>query len=509
MAIQIVPLLMFMIFVFMLLNLLKTLIRKSKLPKKLPPGPFKLPILGNLLQVTGALPHRSLYNLSEIHGPLMHLQLGEVSAVVISNPRVAKEVLKTHDLCFSDRPTLLLGNIILSNCRDIVLARYGDHWRQFRKICTLELLSANKVRSFRSIREEEARDLIQSIQSTSGSPVNISKKVSNLANSITCRSTIGKRCKYQHELIEATENIAYWGAGFFMADLFPSMLVFPVLSGMKPALQKVRRELDHIFDYIINEHKQKLASRKEKGTKLEAEEEDLVDILLRVNETLQLEFPVTANDIQGIVLDMFTAGTDTSSAVLEWAMSELMKKPSAMKKAQEELRTALKGKKSVTETDIQGLSYLKLVIKETLRLHPPVPLLLPRECRKECEIDGYTIPVGTKVMVNAWAIGRDPECWVDANSFIPERFEESSVNYMGANYEFIPFGAGRRMCAGISFGIASVELPLAQMLYHFDWTLPDGMKPQDLDMDETFGATTKRKNSLFLNATPYISTLED
>nr|AUG98166.1 cytochrome p450 [Trachyspermum ammi] len=506
MAVQLVPLAMFMIFVFMLLNLLKTLFRKSK---KLPPGPFKLPIVGNLLQVTGALPHRSLYNLSEIHGPLMHLQLGEVSAVVVSNPRMAKEVLKTHDLCFSDRPTLLLGNIILSNCRDIVLARYGDHWRQFRKICTLELLSANKVRSFRSIREEEARDLIQSIQSKAGSPVNVSEKVSNLANSITCRSTIGKRCKYQHELIKVTENIAYWGAGFFMADLFPSMLVFPVLSGMKPALQKVRKELDHIFDYIINEHKEKLASRKEQGTKLEAEEEDLVDILLRINDTLQLEFPVTSNDIQGIVLDMFTAGTDTSSAVLEWAMSELMKKPSAMKKAQDEIRNALKGKKSVCETDIQGLSYLKLVIKETLRLHPPVPLLLPRECRKECEIDGYTIPVGTKVMVNAWAIGRDPECWVDANSFNPERFEESSVDYIGANFEYIPFGAGRRMCAGISFGIASVELPLAQMLYHFDWTLPHGMKPADLDMDETFGATTKRKNSLFLNANAYVSPLQD
>ena len=299
MAIQIVPIVMFMVISFMLLNLLKKLFRKSK---KLPPGPFKLPILGNLLQVTGALPHRSLYNLSKTHGPLMHLQLGEVSAVVVSNPRVAKEVLKTHDLCFADRPTLLLGNIILSNCRDIVLARYGEHWRQFRKICTLELLSANKVKSFRNIREEEARDLIQSIQSASGSAVNVSEKVSNLANSITCRSTIGKRCKYQHELIEATENIAYWGAGFFMADLFPSALVFPVLSGMKPALKKVRRELDHIFDYIINEHKEKLASRKNQGTKLDAEDEDLVDILLRINDSLQLEFPVTSNDIQGIVL---------------------------------------------------------------------------------------------------------------------------------------------------------------------------------------------------------------
>lgn len=200
---------------------------------------------------------------------------------------------------------------------------------------------------------------------------------------------------------------------------------------------------------------------------------------------------------------MFTAGTDTSSAVLEWTMSELMKNPKVMKKLQAEVRQVGNGKERIEETDIPRMSYLKLVVKEALRLHAPVPLLLPRECRKECEIDGYTIPVGTKVIVNAWAIGRDPEHWVNADSFIPERFEDSSVDYIGANYEFIPFGAGRRMCAGISFGVATVELPLAQLVYSFDWKLPDEMKPEDLDMDETNAATSKRKNNLLLIATEY------
>lgn len=127
-------------------------------------------------------------------------------------------------------------------------------------------------------------------------------------------------------------------------------------------------------------------------------------------------------------------------------------------------------------------------------MHAPVPLLLPRECRKECEIDGYTIPIKTKVIINAWAIGRDPEYWVDAESFVPERFENSTVDYIGANFEYIPFGAGRRMCAGISFGIATIKLPLAQLLYYFNWKLHNEMKPEDLDMDdEAFGANSKRK----------------
>lgn len=195
---------------------------------------------------------------------------------------------------------------------------------------------------------------------------------------------------------------------------------------------------------------------------------------------------------------MFTAGIDTTSAVIEWAMTELMRNPGVMKKVQTEVREVLKGKETINEDDIQGLSYLKLVIKEALRLHTPLPLLLPRQCRKECEIDGYTIPVNTKVIINSWAIGRDPEYWVDAESFIPERFENNNIDFIGLDYDYLPFGSGRRMCPGMNFGIAGVELPLTQLLYHFDWKLPNNMKPEDLDVEDAFGSTTKRKNHLVL-----------
>ncbi|KAL8105807.1 hypothetical protein AgCh_029560 [Apium graveolens] len=457
------------------------LVTKSKRKTKysnLPPGPWKLPILGNLLQLAAKIPHLGLRELAQRYGPLMHLQLGEISAIVVSNPKIAKEVLSTHDLCFADRPESLLGTLLFANCRDIILALYGDYWRQMRKICTSELLSTNKVRSFRFIREDETWQLVQSIKSTAGSPINISDKFSKVSIAITCRSTIGEKCKYQDELIELVEEITYWASGFFVADLFRSVKFLPQLTGMKPALKKIKGRLDVIFDNIIKEHTQKLNERKQ-GT----EKEYLVDVLLRINESQRLEFPISSGDIQGLVLDMFAAGTGTSSTVLEWAMSELMKHPRVMKKLQSEVREVVKGKERIEETDIENMRYLKLVVKETLRLHAPIPLLLPRECRKECEVDGYTIPVGTKVIVNAWAIGRDPEYWDGSESFIPERFENSSVDYIGANFEYIPFGAGRRMCAGISFGVATVELPLAQLLYSFDWKLSNEMKPEDLDMD--------------------------
>ncbi|CDP07877.1 unnamed protein product [Coffea canephora] len=205
--------------------------------------------------------------------------------------------------------------------------------------------------------------------------------------------------------------------------------------------------------------------------------------------------------------DIFSGGTETSSTTVEWAMSELMRNPRAMVKAQSEVRNAFVGKKTIEETDIQELKYLKSVIKETLRLHPPVPLLVPRKCRQVTEIDGYIIPIKTRVIVNAWAIGRDPEYWDDPESFKPERFENSSVDFSGCHFQYVPFGAGRRICPGISFGLANVELPLALLLYHFDWKLPNGLKPSDLDMTETMGITAPRKENLRLLATVYDASL--
>ncbi|XP_059669704.1 desmethyl-deoxy-podophyllotoxin synthase-like [Cornus florida] len=199
-------------------------------------------------------------------------------------------------------------------------------------------------------------------------------------------------------------------------------------------------------------------------------------------------------DIKCTIMDMFIAGIDTSSTTLVWTMSELLKNPRVMEKAQAEVRHVLCKKGNIiNQEDIHELSYLKLVIKETLRVHPAIPLLVPRESRERCEIDGYEIPVKTQVLVNVWMISIDPENWSDPESFLPERFIDSSVDYKGTHFQYLPFGAGRRMCPGISFGIANVELALANLLYHFDWKLPEG---QDLDMDEVFGATVNRKRDL-------------
>lgn len=188
-------------------------------------------------------------------------------------------------------------------------------------------------------------------------------------------------------------------------------------------------------------------------------------------------------------------------------MAELVRHPAALRKAQAEVRRVLAGQNSVPEDALPEMHYLQLVIKETLRLHAAVPLLLPRECQEETRgVLGYDVPRGAMVLVNAWAIGRDAASWgPDAEEFRPERFEDggdrAGVDFRGTDFEFVPFGAGRRICPGIALGIAVMELGLASLLFHFDWALPGGAAPEELDMAEGLGITARRKTELWLQAT--------
>ena len=200
---------------------------------------------------------------------------------------------------------------------------------------------------------------------------------------------------------------------------------------------------------------------------------------------------------------MFIGGTDTSVVTIEWTMTQMMRFPEVMKKAQAEVRRVFEGKTTITEKDLEQLVYLRCVVKEALRLYAPIPILLPRESREKFHIDGYEIPVGTRVLVNAFACSTDPEYWDDADSFKPERFEKSSLDFQGRNYEYLPFGTGRRICPGITFGLNVAEIIIAKLIYHFDWELPNGLSPKDIDLSENFGAVADKKVPLEIVPTRY------
>lgn len=195
---------------------------------------------------------------------------------------------------------------------------------------------------------------------------------------------------------------------------------------------------------------------------------------------------------------MFLAGSETSAAVIEWAMSEMVKNPLTLKKAQEEVRKVFDKTGRLDEERIHELEYLPLAIKETLRIHPPLPFMMPRLNSRKCTLNGYDIPTNTRLIVHAWALGRDAKYWPDADQFTPERFQGSAIDYKGNDFQYLPFGSGRRLCPGMNFGAANADLALATLLYHFDWEMPRGLRNQDLDMTEDFAITVRRKNPLVL-----------
>ncbi|MCD7452031.1 hypothetical protein HAX54_014725 [Datura stramonium] len=490
------------------MSFLFLLIQKWRKPNtQLPPGPMRLPIIGSVHHLTSGLPHRVLKNLSQKYGPIMYLQLGEVPTVVVSSSHMAKQILKTHDLAFASRPKTMMGKIICYDCKDIAFSPYGDYWRHMRKLTVLELLSAKMVKSFSPIRQDELSNLLSSIGSMDlDLPINLAEKLLWFMNAATCRSAFGKVCKDQHELIKLIHQAQLLSGGFELADLFPSKKFLHGISGMGSKLMKARNKIDVVLDNIINVHRENHANGR--SCNGESGAEDLIDVFLRVMESDQFPVSLTNDNIKAVILDMFVAGSDTSSATVIWALSEMMKRPNVMAKAQAEVREVFKGKRTCDDdTDLEKLNYLKLVIKETLRLHPPTPLLVPRECREETQIDGFTIPLKSKVLVNVWAIGRDPENWENPECFIPERFEDNPIEFTGNHFQFLPFGAGRRICPGIQFGLALITLPLAHLLYNFDWKLPEGINARDLDMTEANGISARREKDLYLIATPHVSPL--
>ncbi|RCV40969.1 hypothetical protein SETIT_9G098000v2 [Setaria italica] len=484
-----------------LLQLVKLALRPRP---RLPPGPWKLPVIGSMHHLVNVLPHRALRDLAAAHGPLMMLQLGETPLVVASSKEAARAVLKTHDTNFATRPKLLAGEIVGYEWADILFSPSGDYWRKLRQLCAAEILSPKRVLSFRHIREDEVALKLEEIRAAGPSaPVNLSVVFHSLTNSIVSRAAFGKKRKNAPEFMAAIKAGVGLSSGFSIPDLFPTWTtVLAKVTGMKRSLQDIHRTVDSILQEIIDERKAILDEKVRSGA--ENAEENLVDVLIGLQEKGGFGFHLNNSRIKAIILDMFAGGTGTSASAMEWGMSELMRNPEVMKKLQGQIREAFHGKSEVTEADLQAsnLRYLKLVIKEALRLHPPAPLLVPRESIEPCELDGYTIPAKSRVVINAFAIGRDPKYWDDAEEFKPERFEDGGVDFMGSSYEFLPFGAGRRMCPGFNYGLASMELAIVGMLYHFDWSLPEGVA--EVDMEEAPGLGVRRRSPLMLCATPFV-----
>ncbi|XP_062116681.1 flavonoid 3'-monooxygenase [Humulus lupulus] len=492
--------------VYSLLKKLRS--RGSSLP--LPPGPRPWPVVGNLPHL-GPVPHHAIAALAHKYGPLMYLRLGFVDVVVAASASVAAQFLKVHDANFSSRPPNSGAKHIAYNYQDLVFRPYGPRWRMLRKISSVHLFSGKALDDYRYVRQEEVAMLVRALVKSRSSEVNLGQLLNLCTVNALGRVMLGYRVfgdgsgesdaradEFKSMVVELMAL-----AGVFNIGEFVPALEWLDLQGVAAKMKKLHKRFDNFLGVIIEEHKTKMAQNQQHT-------HDLLSTLISLNENGTDESEkLTDIEIKALLLNMFTAGTDTSASTVEWAIAELIRHPNIMAQVQEELDSVVGRDRLVGDVELAQLTYLQAVVKETFRLHPSTPLSLPRMASEDCEINGYHIPKGSTLLVNVWAIARDPEQWTDPLEFRPERFlaggEKAHVDIRGNDFEVIPFGAGRRICAGMSLGLRMVQLLTASLVHAFNWKLPNGLDPMKLNMDEAYGLTLQRASPLMVEPRPRLA----
>ncbi|OWM69651.1 cytochrome P450 76A1-like [Punica granatum] len=484
---------------------------------QLPPGPRPFPVVGNIFQL-GWAPHVSFAELAQKFGPIMTLWLGSMGTVVISSDEVAREMFKNHDAVLAGRKIYeaMKGNH--GHEGSIITSQYGPHWQMLRRLCTTEFFVTSRLDAMRCVRGRCIDQMVQFVEDAGASGtagIDVGRFFFLMAFNL-----IGN-LMFSKDLLDPKSER---GAKFFYhAGKVMELAGKPNMADFLPALrwldpQRIRSwtqfHVNRAFDIageFIRERMETVRTSSaagSNGSTVEEEEKrnkDFLDVLLEfrgngVNEPATF----SSRTINVIVFEMFTAGTDTTTSTLEWAMAELLHNPRTIRKAQDELRSVVSPNKKLEEKDIENLPYLRAVIKETLRLHPPLPFLVPHMAMRSCKMLGYYIPKETQILVNVWAIGRDPKTWKNPLEFQPERFlEPDSVDFKGHHFQFIPFGSGRRMCPAVPLASRVLPLALGSLLHSFDWKLADGLKPENMDMSERMGITLRKAVPLKAIPVPY------
>ncbi|KAJ4827415.1 hypothetical protein Tsubulata_048039 [Turnera subulata] len=485
-----------LIAIVLVLLLLKHLSSKQTWNNKhLPPSPSSsIPIIGHL-HLMKAPTYRTLQKLSSQYGPIMLLSFGIRKVLVISSSNLVEECFNKNDAIFADRPRLLVFKHLRYNYTTILASDYGPHWRNLRRLVALEIFSTNRLNLFLSIRQEEVRNLLKNLYEICHqgfSRVEMKSRISELSFNIILRMTAGKRYfgaeVDDHDLDEAkrfrdTIREVYEASGTSEPSDFVPLLRWIDFQGREKRMIGLQKKADELWQGMVDEHRK---SRTDSFTQ-EGRTKTMIDTAL----SLQEADPHTYTDeiIKGLIMTMITAGTDTSAVTIEWALSVLLNHPTVLKKAKAELDNQVGQQRLVEEDDLSKLPYLQSIINETTRLYPAGPLLVPHQSSDCCTIGGYHIPRGTMLLVNAWAVHRDPKVWDDPNTFKPERFLGQDIDA----YKLIPFGVGRRACPGSALAKRVVGLALASLIQCFDW---ERVGEGKLDMTDGTGLTMHKAKPL-------------
>ncbi|KAL8094294.1 cytochrome P450 CYP736A12-like [Apium graveolens] len=461
---------------------------------KLPPGPWGIPFIGHL-HMLGKLPHRDITKLSQKYGPIMYLRLGSIPTIVISSPPLIELFLKTHDTIFASRPKTQASKILSYDNTAIAFTEYGPYWRNVRKFCISQLLSTNKIESMAWQRKEELGFMVESLREAAATRevVNVSEKLAGLIEDMTCGMLFGK--SRDNDMSKVIPELLCLHGLFNVTDYLPILGPFD-LQGLGRRFKVAFKTIDKILESIIDDHEQDARNSNEKPDR------DFVDVLLSLqNNTIvgyeQLSKSIYRSNVKALILDMIMGALDTSQNSIDWIMTELVRNQRVVKKLQAEIESVVGDSQTIEEEHLPNFNYLDMIIKESMRLHPIGPFLIPRESTKDIEINGYLIPKKSRILTNIWAVGRDPQIWSEnVDEFIPERFMGTNIDFRGQDFQFTPFGSGRRGCPGMQLGLVNIKLVVAQLIHSFNWELPGGMSPTEMDMSETFGLTMPRAKHL-------------
>ncbi|KAL9155923.1 hypothetical protein ABFS82_09G038200 [Erythranthe guttata] len=439
-----------------------------------PPAPPSLPFIGHVHLLKEESLHLSLSSLSRRYGSVFSLRLGCRPFLVVSSPSAVEECFTTNDVVFANRPDTLAADCVTYGRAAYVWSPYGQHWRTLRRVSAAEIFSSQSLLRTAGTRENEIRALLRVLhggkkKSTAAATVDLTYLVSTFVFNNMMRVVSGRQLVSEEDIIggdagrEAVKQIR----GVFPPTLtLVSCDFFPVLrwigyGGVERRLRLIHGRRDVFLQRLVDEFK---------GSKGTRSTTCLIETLL----SLQATDPVFYTDdvIKSVLMVMFVAGTETSVTAMERAMSLILSHPEKLQKLSDEIDENVGHDRLLADSDLAKLPYLRCIINETLRLYPPTPTVLPHVSSEDCTVGGHSIPKGTILLVNVWAMHRDPEQWDRPEEFVPERFQFESERELG--HKFLPFGMGRRGCPGSGMALRTVSLGLAALVQCFDWETLSG-----------------------------------
>ncbi|KAL2346360.1 hypothetical protein Fmac_000360 [Flemingia macrophylla] len=471
------------------------------------------PLIGHLhlLGGSGEPPYITLGSLADKYGPIFSIRIGVHPAVVVSSWELAKECFTTLDIVVSTRPKITAAKILGYNYANFGFSPYGNFWREMRKVTASELLSASRFELLRDIRDSEVKSSLKElyracVEKKGDLLVEMKQWFGDVNLNVILRMIAGKRYSTKGEDEQQVRRIRRVFREFFrltglfvVGDAIP-FLGWLDLGGEVKEMKKTAMEMDSIVSEWLEEHRQTRDSGDTES------EQDFIDVLLSALNGVDLAGYDFDTVIKATCTILIAGATDTTAVTMVWALSLLLNNHHALKKVQDELDEHVGKERLVNESDIDKLVYLQAVVKETLRLYPAGTFASPREFAENCTLGGYNIQAGTRFILNLWKLHRDPRIWSNPLEFQPERFlsthKNMNIDVRGQHFELLPFGGGRRLCPGISFGLQMTHLTLATLLQAFEITTPSNV---EVDMSATFGLTNMKTSPLEVLLKPVLS----